>query len=633
MGRMHQPLVQKSHHRRDIDGLRAIAVIAIVLFHINETWLPGGFVGVDVFFVISGFVITANLARDLQQGTFSYAEFYRRRIRRIFPAMFACVALTLLAAVAVMTPGDVMTTAWSGLATAISGANIYFTYLLDTSYFAADSHTVPLLHMWSLGVEEQFYLIWPTLVLLLFNRRMLVPVLIALAAASVLLGQALLWKGGTFLSADAYSFAYYMLPSRLFQLSVGGLCALLAASLAVLGPTSPFPGFNAVPVTLGTALLIWAGQQRTFGYPVLASAPLRRIGNLSYSLYLWHWPVLAFLRYFHEELSLTQQLLSIPVMLALAEASYHLVEKPFRQSRLPLRQVASRMFAAPLLLLCLAVAGLALTRGMGPWMLTDYPQQMARIGNVEPASSAATVCQRPKLTADWLTRESCVAGPGEPTALLYGDSNAAHYIGFAGALSEAAGLTLRNFEHSVCPPILTEPEPYVQSRYLASCRYSLEQTRPLLKDYDVIFLGASWPTYARNNAEPFERDVRDFVNFLTRQGTRVVLLAKVPTQKNFDPSCALKRLKAPWTDCHAPNRAAQSRIPFNDVLVDNDLVEEIDPASLLCDADQRCRAYEGDVPLYFDAGHLNFNGSWLLGRRFADTPQGETILSFIKPAE
>lgn len=653
---MHQTLAQKSHYRHDIDGLRAIAVLAIVMFHINDTWLPGGFTGVDVFFVISGFVITANLSRDLQRGTFSYKEFYRRRIRRIFPAMFACVAFTLAAAVAVMTPEDVMKTGWSGLATAISGANIYFTYLLDTSYFAADSHSVPLLHMWSLGVEEQFYLVWPTLILLLFNRRMLIPVLIGLAVASVFFGQALLWSGGRFLGADAYSFAYYMLPSRLFQLSVGGLCALLpiwlaprseatghvafgagallvAASMMFLNQSSPFPGLYAVPVTIGTALLIWAGQRRTFGYPVLASALFRHVGNISYSLYLWHWPVLAFLRYFHEELSLAQQLLSVPVMLVLAEASYHFVEKPFRQNTKPLRHVVGRMFAAPLVLLLVAVIGLLFTRGMGPWMLTDYPQQFARVGEVKPASSSATVCQRPKLQPEWLTKASCIAGPGEPTALLYGDSNAAHYIGFAGALSEAAGLTLRNFEHSACPPILTDPEPYVQTRYLASCRYSLEQVRPLLGKYDVVFLGASWPSYASRNELSFEQDVRDFVNFLTKHGTRVVLLAKLPIQKTFDPSCAIKRLKAPWINCDRAGRSPQRKIPFNDVLVDialkDDLVRVIDPAGLLCDATQTCDAYENNIPLYFDSGHLNFKGSWILGKRYAESAESADILDFI----
>ena len=183
-------MIQSGSHRSDIDGLRAFAVLLVVIFHINEALIPGGFVGVDMFFVISGFLITGNIVRDREAGRFSYAEFYRRRIKRIFPAMFLVTGVTLLAGLALLLPEDVEALSWSALATALSGANVYFTWDLDTSYFAADSVTVPLLHMWSLGVEEQFYLIWPALILaLLAFRRAAIPVLLVLIVASITFGQ------------------------------------------------------------------------------------------------------------------------------------------------------------------------------------------------------------------------------------------------------------------------------------------------------------------------------------------------------------------------------------------------------------------------------------------------------------
>ncbi|AKH99517.1 hypothetical protein IMCC20628_00797 [Hoeflea sp. IMCC20628] len=276
---------------------------------------------------------------------------------------------------------------------------------------------------------------------------------------------------------------------------------------------------------------------------------------------------------------------------------------------------------------------------MGPWIWTNYPQQLAPVGQGKAASASPAVCQRPQLEQETLIDENCVLGSGEPTALLYGDSNATHYIGFASALAETAGLTMRNFEHSACPPILTDPEPYVQKRFLESCRYSLEKVRPLLAAYEVVFLGASWPFYERYGKRAgasFERDVRDFIKFLTDEGVRVVVLAKVPIQKNVDNKCAMKAVKAPWIICNLPEGSPRRDIQFNQVLADiadqNDLVRVIDPTDMLCDT-KTCHAFEEGMPLYFDSGHLNFKGSWILGRRFAKSAEGAEIISFIRPTE
>ena len=268
-------------YRPDIDGLRALAVLAVVIFHFNKDWLPGGFVGVDIFFVISGFLITGIIARQHAAGTFSFGEFYMRRVRRILPAAFFVTLCTLVFGLAFMLPDDAKALSSSAIATTLSAANIYFWKFLDTSYFAASSDTVPLLHMWSLGVEEQFYLIWPALLLLTlkFGGRVM-----AVGAASVL-AAASFWYGEHVLVSDP-TFAYYMLPSRGGELLIGSLAyfacdaikgnasrlaseaigllgfALVAWSLAFIRETEGFPGFISLTPALGAALVIASGSIR-----------------------------------------------------------------------------------------------------------------------------------------------------------------------------------------------------------------------------------------------------------------------------------------------------------------------------------------------------------------------------------
>ena len=271
-----------SHYRPDIDGLRAIAVIAVVLHHLSPTWVPGGFIGVDVFFVISGYLITKIISREIADGTFSFARFYERRIRRLFPALFAVLAFVLVAGWVLLLPSDYLATVRASAATLLFSANILF-WNVQTDYFAGDAKLNPLLHMWSLGVEEQFYLVFPV-VLLLIHRwipRWMVPAM--MAGFIVSLGLSILFTPTSFVAS------YFLLPTRAWELLAGGLLAVIpmrqvgtkfgrellafAALLAILVPAfqytqqTPFPGYAALLPVLGTAALIWLGGgcQRQLG--------------------------------------------------------------------------------------------------------------------------------------------------------------------------------------------------------------------------------------------------------------------------------------------------------------------------------------------------------------------------------
>lgn len=334
--------VSAGTYRPDIDGLRAIAVLGVIAFHAGLA-PRGGYVGVDVFFVISGYLITGLIARDLDRGTFAMRDFWKRRILRIWPASIAMVFAVLLMATAVMIPRDLSQTSADAISQIFMTANI--TFWRSADYFAIDSEMRPLLHCWSLAVEEQFYLFVP-IVLAAFWKRgpLFVYVLISAAAATsfaLCIGLLKSHPQATF----------FLLPTRAWELAMGSLLALLPAAgvqlgarreiLAALGAGlisycmltytayTPFPGVATLPVCLGTCMLLVTPTSTV--NRLLSAAPLRAIGLVSYSLYLWHWPILAFARYLEGVDLSTQTTVFALVCTAVAGViSWRFMEQPFR---------------------------------------------------------------------------------------------------------------------------------------------------------------------------------------------------------------------------------------------------------------------------------------------------------------
>ncbi|MFM7347934.1 MAG: acyltransferase family protein [Erythrobacter sp.] len=336
-------------YRRDIDGLRAVAVFPVVLYHAGVPGFPGGFVGVDVFFVISGYLITAILAREIAEGRFSLAGFYERRARRILPPLAVVLAATLLVGWHLLMPEELLRLGRATFATVLFASNVSAARSLD--YFAPAAEFEPLLHTWSLAVEEQFYLIFPLLLMGLawagWSRRALAVVAglsaLSLAAAAALIDARPLW-------------VFYLIVFRVWELGAGAMLALtrpappharllreglgLAGLLAILAPVAlysaatPFPGFAALPPVLGATLLIWIGGEGggSRASRLLALRPLVGIGLVSYSLYLWHWPILAFVRVFEGWVRISNATAAGAVAASLAAAwlSWRFMERPFR---------------------------------------------------------------------------------------------------------------------------------------------------------------------------------------------------------------------------------------------------------------------------------------------------------------
>jgi peptidoglycan/LPS O-acetylase OafA/YrhL len=381
----------KFRYRADIDGLRAIAVIGVVLFHAG-LGVSGGFVGVDVFFVISGFLITSLILRDLDRGSFSIVDFWERRARRIFPALAVVVIVTLIAGWFLMLPFGFQVLGQSVVALTVFASNMQF--WRTSGYFDPAAEENPLLHTWSLSVEEQFYLVVPLLLLLVFTlgRQKWVGILLSVGIVVSLVG-AELW-----LRRDP-SGSFYLLPSRAWELGAGSLLALarpLASSrlrgclgwlgLALIFFTffaydakTAFPGMAAIPPVLGTVLLIWSGmsddEEISFcgAHRLLASKVLVGIGLLSYSFYLWHWPFFAFHRYlFSQAPAVPLAIGYIFIALLLSALSLRYVEKPFRKGKLVTSRKHVFLFTG-------LVSALVLIVGLSMWRTRGVPSRMPTV--------------------------------------------------------------------------------------------------------------------------------------------------------------------------------------------------------------------------------------------------------------
>ena len=336
--------------RPDVEGLRGIAVLLVVLFHAGLP-IVGGFIGVDVFFVISGFLITGLLLREHRAtGRVSLARFYARRMRRLLPAAAAVVVVTLPVAFAVMGPLDRPGVMTDGAAAALSVSNFRFA-LAEGDYFTSITQPSPFLHFWSLAVEEQFYLVWPALLFFVARGgRIRVPVVLS----AILLGS---FAANVFLTQTAINWAFYSLPGRAWQLAAGGLLAvgwtaldrLPSAVLSIAGWASvgglvgasllisqdlPYPGVVAVAPTLFAVLLIGSGTRRLGPGALLSSAPLRFLGRISYSLYLWHWPILVLPAIaLGSALVLEWRIALALAAVVVAAGSWRFIEQPFHRGR------------------------------------------------------------------------------------------------------------------------------------------------------------------------------------------------------------------------------------------------------------------------------------------------------------
>jgi peptidoglycan/LPS O-acetylase OafA/YrhL len=341
------------NYRPEIDGLRAVAVIPVVLFHLCPTLVPGGFVGVDVFFVISGFLITSIILRETEAGTFTLRNFWMRRIRRLFPALAMLLLVVMGSGLFLLYEDEWRALGEQVMAVLILWANVFLREETG-DYWGSAGESMALLHTWSLAVEEQFYLLFPLVMLglLKLGKKWILPALLIGTLSSFGFG---LWRLGSDPSA-----AFYLLPSRAWELFVGALLAtwiwrrktdLKSSWLAELGLITvlvsywfiqggaDFPGWKALLPVLGTALVLAFGNsEKSVAGRMLSVSPLVFLGKISYSLYLWHWPIIVFWRFQTQE-DVSELRYALPIAglsVVAAVLSYYFIERPFRTPAFPL---------------------------------------------------------------------------------------------------------------------------------------------------------------------------------------------------------------------------------------------------------------------------------------------------------
>ena len=600
------------HYQPEVDGLRAVAVVPVILFHAGISAFGGGFVGVDVFFVISGYLITGIIAADMAQGRFTLGNFYQRRVRRILPALFVVMLASLAAGLILFLPNQLASLSQSTLAALGFVSNIWLWG--QAGYFMGDARMFPLLHTWSLSLEEQYYIFFPPLMMIIARWKLpRLGIILALFGLSFTLAAV-----GTYVKPSA---SFYLLPTRAWELMMGAAIALGAvgavtdarareamgwAALAlILVPVltydelTPFPGLAALPPCLGTAMLIVVG--RDGGCRVtdaLSWRPIVWVGLISYSLYLWHWPLFVFARQVTLQGELSAPVIAICIALAfgLAAATWRWVEQPFRDRK--------RMTLRPLL--AWVIGGAAVIAAVALLAWNGLSQRMAP----ETLQLAAAADSGSKLTEQCNARAAdaapCRIGAAEakPSFAIWGDSH-------AGALGEAfdvVGKAQRRggllYPFGGCPGLANPTTEKILRVDVSMCR---ERSRLVLAKLsgdpairDVVLVNY-WQTY---DADPAALNVsleRTLVA-LRRAGKRVTIVAGIPAP-GFDLPWALAlsnqfgfALPRPADD-FAPTAALRATARRHGATL-------IDLSPTLCPT-RPCPLFLNGRPMFTDSNHLS----------------------------
>lgn len=639
-------------YRKDIDGLRAFAVISVVLFHLNISWVKSGFLGVDIFFVISGYLITTIVIRDLENQTFSIKNFYLRRIRRILPALITVLVFSTFFAWLILLPQDLINYSESAASAISSFSNIFFFIKLDFGYFGADSATIPLLHTWSLGVEEQFYIVWPVILAVMYKakisgRKALLIISTLLFIASLLF----------FLSVDSNIYIlnsqrwYYFPLHRAFELVFGcilsialikykitssnkillNIISIIAVALLVVPVyfiNVPFPSYWTLVACLGASLFLYSGSNdfKPFCNKIFSFKPFVAIGLISYSLYLWHWPIIAFVNYLSiDKTSLICALIFIASILA-ATVSYFLIEKPFRHKyKFNFSKSVLLLWITPIVLFAIFCLG----------------AKYAAIGYNHPSIDQNKLSYSYKFDSIdnnkcFLMRQSSELYSKQlpnPKLCTVGDLNskATNYliVGDSHARSETPMLQvwLKNIDQKAFV-VTQKTTPFLYSLgdiiegVSAPDRNNAIKNLIKSKEYKYVVLAGEW---SKDIYSKSINSLKESVKLVIDNGSIPILILDTPIlSPNINNLCSLEKQSLPFlfkaNACQLEVRyVAQQQQAFTDLVkkikTAYPQLVVIDPKKAICD-DKHCNTEIDNTPIYADSNHLNYIGSELLGKEY-----------------
>lgn len=636
------------NHRRDIDGLRSLAIVPVLLFHMGVAFVPGGFLGVDVFFVISGFLITGILYKELQAtGKFSIGNFYERRVRRIFPALVTVSTVTIIVGYFVLLP-DAFKTLKVSLRWVFGFlSNIFFAG--QNSYFAPDIDLNPMLHTWSLAIEEQFYVVFPLLLWVLYKfvpKKAWAYVLGAIALASIFWAQA-----NYFVDPTAN---FYQIQFRAWELLAGGLVALfmdslqkvakgnnilsasgllmLCGSYLFLDDKFAHPGFLTLLPVLGTALIIAFTAEGSITHRLLSLRPIVFIGLISYSLYLWHQPIFAFVRILSPNaLSSIELLPALALTLLISILTWKFVENPFRnRSAFSVRKTLLTLGTATTAVLALTV----LIRQPALNSVELKVTQNTTVSAEELKTRLSPNYGLGRICMDFLkNQEKCTSGSGTPTVALWGDSFGMHFV--QALQSSKTQATFITQTKSTCAPIIGFAPKLSNSsiEWAAQCNAVNSKFKKylLVSGIKTVVLASNWSNsigtdrvlvdtkgHRHSAGNIAVRALQKNIADLKSAGLRVVVLLNPPTNGKDLGACLESSIAYgyPLSGCNF-NKEDSLVIKVNEVVRSYSSSADLifDPASVICPSG-KCLASSGDVLIYRDIFHISREGSAYLGKKF-----------------
>jgi peptidoglycan/LPS O-acetylase OafA/YrhL len=663
-------------YRADVDGLRAVAVLPVLFFHVGLPGTSGGYVGVDVFFVISGFLITSILHQEMLGRRFSIVRFYERRVRRLWPALVVVIAASILLSYFLLLPSLLKDFGQSLVAVTVFASNVLF--FGEAGYFDGPAELKPLLHTWSLAVEEQFYVFFPPFLWLLhrFAKRAIAGALVVVCVLSLVASVVVLERH--------QSAVFYLLPFRAWEMlfgsllaigiipafrdariaSVSGLAglAMILVPVAVYDSSTPFPGLMAVVPCLGTAMIIHAGMTPGgWAAKVLSLSPMVFVGKISYSLYLWHWPLIVFGRYLAPsgEVDLPLAAGLVVASLAMGALSWRYVEAPFRDAKGGFSARTMFVGAAVVSAAWLGIGvALHVTNGLPNRLSPEARRLAAAVDDFQPEPDACRSWAGPNDVAEGL----CVVGAPEattPSYFLWGDSHAGILVHGFDVVAKEAGRSGLYSNLAGCPPLagVAKDESVADAAVDARCAETNARVMRVIESVDAIdtvILVSRWAYYAngggvgsdehhtvdvwrtdeergtRPNPAVVEDGILQTVARLRALGKRVVLLRQVPEIDDYQASSlaqallvgsdgASERMERQSKVTRA--RVAERQASFERVaatLANREGVVILDPSDFFCDASE-CHAIREGRPLYFDNNHVTTSTSRDLAPFFAAT--------------
>lgn len=615
-------------YRAEVDGLRALAVVPVIMFHAGFSIFSGGFVGVDVFFVISGYLITLIILDDIDGGGFSFFDFYERRARRILPALFVVIVFCAVLSFFIMMPSQLKDFSGSIVATVLFFSNVFF--WKDSGYFDAAAEEKPLLHTWSLAVEEQFYMFFPLFLILCLRRgsRFALGAIFFMAVLSIFLSE---WGWRHEKLAN-----FYLMPSRIWELLIGSVSAFVmrrgpdkSDTLSFIGllgiivsiffydNETPFPSFYALVPVLGAALVLIFSGGGTVVSRILSAKPMVAVGLISYSAYLWHQPLFAFSRlwFLTDPPQYAMGLLAV-ISLVLATLSWSVVERPFRNRKNFGRRAIYTM-SALMVAVCLSMSP-ALKAGMG-YFYNENQMRIFTAGEKGRQFMNSEAYDRFGCFFDYtqnpnqLIELGCVSPSDRGRLILFGDSEAAHlYNGF---VSSRLNMDVMQFTGTSCRSI---DYPGNTERCKGFYGLFMSDVLPSLGRDDVVIVSSNWwATYKNIDPVDFDLSLENLVSKLKRTGATVVLLTNAP-----------EFYQNPYELFAAENGGGEKEfyLPTQPIFQSDKAIKAaasklgvgfFDISELLCQNGNMCIFRGGGEYFYFDAGHLSYYGSGIVAAAIA----------------